>query len=144
MAGTILLVEDSPEAVELTRNALEECSLAGNSVTVAYDGQDAIDYLFGTGRYKGRNTADLPKVVLLDLRLPKLDGFEVLAKIRSDSLTRLVPVVILTVSKLKEDIRRSYELGANSYLIKVLDYDEYQNTINAACAYWLGINQRAY
>lgn len=143
MAGTILLVEDSPEAVELTRHALEDCSLAGN-VTIAYDGQDAIDYLFGTGRHEGRDRADLPALVLLDLRLPKVDGFEVLSKIRSDSLTRLVPVVMLTVSKLKEDMRRAYELGANSYIIKALDYDLYQYTITAACAYWLGINKRPY
>lgn len=144
MAGTILLVEDSLEAVELTRHALGECSPADKAITVAYDGQDAIDYLFGTGRYEGRDTADLPKVVLLDLRLPKLDGFEVLAKIRSNSRTRLVLVVMLTVSKLREDINRSYELGANSYIIKAIDYDVYHDTILAACAYWLGVNQGPY
>lgn len=144
MAGTILLVEDSLEAVELTRSALEECSLAGNSVTVAYDGQDAIDYLFGAGRYKGRDTADLPALVLLDLRIPKVDGFTVLSKIRSNSRTRLVPVVMLTVSKLREDIRRAYELGANSYIIKAIDYDAYHDTIIAACSYWLGVNKRPY
>ncbi|OGP12759.1 MAG: hypothetical protein A2052_08245 [Deltaproteobacteria bacterium GWA2_54_12] len=144
MAGTILLVEDSLEAVELTRHALEECTLTDNAIIVAYDGQDAVDYLFGAGRYEGRDTADLPKVVLLDLRLPKLDGFEVLAKIRSSSRTRLVPVVMLTVSKLREDIRRSYELGANGYIIKALDYDAYHDAIIAACAYWLGINQGPY
>lgn len=144
MAGTILLVEDSPEAIELTRHALEECSLAGNAVTIAYDGQDAIDYLFGAGRYEDRDITDLPSLVLLDLRLPKVDGFEVLLKIRSNSQTRLVPVVMLTVSKLREDIRRSYELGANSYIVKAIDYDAYHDTIIAVCAYWLGVNQRPY
>lgn len=144
MAGTILLVEDSPEAVELTRHALEECSLFGNAIIVAYDGQDAVDYMLGAGRYEGRDTADLPVVVLLDLRLPKMDGFEVLARIRSNSRTRLVPVVMLTVSNLSDDIRRAYELGANGYIIKALDYDVYHEMIIAACAYWLGINRRPY
>lgn len=144
MAGTILLVEDSPEAVELTRNALEECRLADKAITIAYDGQDAIDYLFGEGRYKGRDTTDLPSLVLLDLRLPKVDGFAVLSKIRSNSRTRFVPVVMLTVSKLREDIRRAYELGANSYIVKAIDYDAYHDMIISACAYWLGVNQRPY
>lgn len=144
MAGKILLVEDSPEAVELTRHALEECSMADKVITIAYDGQDAIDYLFGTGRHEGRDTMDLPALVLLDLRLPKVNGFEVLSRIRSDSLTRFVPVVMLTVSKLREDMRRSYELGANSYITKAIDFDVYHDTIMAVCAYWLGINQRPY
>ena len=144
MAGTILLVEDSPEAVELTRHALEECSLFGNAIIVAYDGQDAVDYMSGAGRYEGRDTADLPVVVLLDLRLPKMDGFEVLARIRSNSRTRFVPVVMLTVSNLSDDIRRAYELGANGYIIKALDYDVYHEMIIAACAYWLRINRRPY
>lgn len=145
MAGTILLVEDSPEAVELTRHALEDCRFAAaNSIVVAHDGQDAIDYMFADGRYEGRDAAELPKVVLLDLRLPKVDGFEVLASIRSNSRTRLVPVVMLTVSKLREDIKRAYELGANSYIVKSLDYDAYRDEVTAACAYWVGLNQRAY
>lgn len=144
MAGRILLVEDSLEAVELTRNALEECSMADRAVTIAYDGQDAIDYLFGAGRYEGRDKMDLPALILLDLRLPKVDGFEVLSKIRSNRLTRFVPVVMLTVSRLREDIRRAYELGANSYIVKAIDYDVYHDTIIAACAYWLGINKRTY
>lgn len=143
MTGTILLVEDSPEAIELTKHALEGCNSLAN-ITVAYDGQDAIDYIFSKGRYEGREIADLPTLVLLDLRLPKVDGFEVLEKIRSDSRTRFVPVVMLTVSKLWEDIRRAYELGANSYIVKAIDYDVYNATITAACAYWLRLNTRAY
>ncbi len=143
MNGTILLVEDSPEAVELTKHALEGCNSAA-SIIVANDGQDAIDYIFSKGSYEGRETADLPELVLLDLRLPKVDGFEVLEKIRSDSRTRFVPVVMLTVSKLRDDIRRAYELGANSYIVKSIDYDVYNATITAACAYWLKLNARAY
>lgn len=142
MTETILLVEDSPEAVELTRHALEECGMP--EITVAYDGQDALDYLAGKGRHKGRDKGDLPILVLLDLRLPKLDGFEVLSKIREGSGTRLVPVVMLTVSKLKEDILKAYELGANSYVVKAIDYDLYLETIKVVCAYWLELNRRPY
>jgi two-component system response regulator len=144
MAGRILLVEDSPESVELTMHALEECSRTDKAVTIAYDGQDAIDYLFGGGKYEGRDKTDLPALILLDLRLPKVDGFEVLSQIRSNRLTRFVPVVMLTVSRLRDDIRRAYELGANSYIIKAIDYDVYHDTINTVCAYWLGVNQRSY
>ncbi|CAG1066508.1 Response regulator rcp1 [uncultured bacterium] len=144
MTGRILLVEDSPEAVELTKHALEGCSLESKAIKVAYDGQDALDYLFAAGRYEGRETAELPEVVLLDLRLPKVDGFEVLEQIRSNSRTKLVPVVMLTVSKLRDDITRAYELGANSYIVKAIDYDVYHDTITAACAYWLKLNRRPY
>lgn len=142
MTQTILLVEDSPEAVELTRHALEECGMP--SITVAYDGQDAVDYLRGQGRHEGRDIGDLPVLVLLDLRLPKIDGFEVLSRIRAGSGTRFVPVVMLTVSKLKEDILRAYELGANSYVVKAIDYDLYLETIKVVCAYWLELNRRPY
>lgn len=143
MPDRILVVEDSPEAVELTRSALAECSLPEN-IVVAYDGQDALDYIFGAGRHTGRDTMDLPEIVLLDLRLPKVDGFEVLSKIRADRKTRFVPVVILTVSTLREDIRKAYELGANSYIVKSIDYDMYLETIKLTCAYWLEVNQRPY
>lgn len=143
MADTILLVEDSPEAVELTRHALEECRQP-EKIIVANDGQDALEYLFGSGKYAGRNTGDLPRVVLLDLRLPKVDGFEVLSTIRASSRTRLVPVVMLTVSKLREDIQKAFDLGANSYVVKSMDYDMYLETIRLVCAYWLEVNQRPY
>lgn len=143
MTGTILLVEDSPESIELTKHALEGCDTAAK-IVVAHDGQDAVDYIFSTGRYEGREVAELPDVVLLDLRLPKVDGFEVLEKIRSNRRTRFLPVVMLTVSRLGDDIRRAYELGANSYIVKSIDYDVYNATIRAACAYWLRINTRVY
>lgn len=143
MADTILLVEDSPEAVELTRHALEECSMP-DRIIVANDGQDALDYLFGTGRHKGRDITALPEMVLLDLRLPKADGFEVLSKIRANKATRLIPVVMLTVSRLREDIKKAYELGANSYIVKSIDYDIYLETIRLVCAYWMEVNQRPY
>lgn len=143
MPDTILLVEDSPEAVELTKHALEECSVL-ERIVVANDGQDAIDYLFAAGKYSGRDPGDLPEIVLLDLRLPKADGFEVLSRIRANKRTKFVPVVMLTVSKLREDVKKAYELGANSYITKAIDYDVYLETIKLVCAYWLDVNQKPY
>lgn len=143
MAKTILLVEDSPEAVDLSMNALLEC-WPGPEVVVAYDGQKALDWLFGTGEYKGRDTRRRPQLVLLDLRLPKVSGFEVLKRVRLDDLTALVPVVMLTVSELRGDMETAYRLGANSFLVKPLDYDIYAGMVRKVCDYWLTLNESPY
>lgn len=140
MDESILLVEDSPDAVELSKLALKNCRT--EEVIVASDGQEALDYLFRTGKYAARDREKLPGLVLLDLRLPGLSGFEVLKKIRSDSHTKYIPVVILTVSNLKSDITRAYDLGANSYIKKSIDFEEYSVALQTACKYWLSINAR--
>ena len=143
MAKTILLVEDSPEAVELSRGAFSECDTLAELV-VAYDGEDALDWLFGTGRHAGRRPEKRPDLVLIDIRLPRIDGFEVLRRIRSDELTSMVPVVILTVSSKRSDIEEAYRLGANSFLVKPVDFDEYTELVERVCYYWLGLNESAY
>ncbi|MBI1910939.1 MAG: response regulator [Deltaproteobacteria bacterium] len=140
MDESILLVEDSPDAVELSKLALKECRTG--DVIVATDGQEALDYLFRTGRYTGKESEKLPDLILLDLRLPGLNGFEVLQKIRSDRHTKYIPVVILTVSNLKSDIIKAYDLGANSYIKKSIDFEEYSISLQTACKYWLSINIR--
>lgn len=139
--ATILIIEDSPESVALTRNALSEC---GVEIAVSSDGEEALEWLSGTGRYKGRDPERRPALMLMDIRLPGMSGFEALEKIRSGMLTSTVPVVMLTVSELKSDIERAYRLGANSFLVKPLDYEEYTEMIKAACAYWIRFNRRAY
>lgn len=143
MAKTILLVEDSPEAVELSKGAFSECG-SGAELVVAYDGEDALEWLFGTGRHEGRRPESRPDIVFLDLKLPKINGFEVLERIRSDVRTSLVPVVMLTVSRHKSDIEAAYRLGANSFLVKPIDYDRYAEIVERACHYWLRLNESAY
>ncbi len=137
MAKRILLVEDSPEAVELSRGAFAECGKDAE-LAVAYDGQDAFQWLFGE-RHEGR-----PDLVLLDIRLPKVDGFEVLRRIRADGRTSMVPVVMLTVSTKRSDIETSYRLGANSFLVKPVDFDEYTALVERVCEYWLRLNESVY
>src|SRR5919199_666926 len=123
-AAEILLVEDNPRDEKLTLRAFAKNNI-GNQVVVARDGVEAIDYLFGTGAYAGRNPADLPQVVLLDLKLPKVDGLEVLRRIRADARTRVLPVVILTSSDEEQDLWESYQLGANSYVRKPIDFNQF-------------------
>jgi len=136
----ILLVEDNPDDAELTLHALEKNRI-GNEVVVARNGVEALDYLFGTGTYASRNTQELPAVVLLDLKLPKVDGLEVLRRIRADERTRLLPVVILTSSNEDEDRLKGYELGANSYVRKPVDFDEFVQAAGQLGLYWLLLNQ---
>jgi two-component system, response regulator len=137
----ILLVEDNPDDEALTLRALSKNNLA-NGVVVARDGVEAIEFLFGTGAYTGRDVRDLPEVVLLDLKLPKLDGFEVLRRIRADERTKTLPVVILTSSKEERDIAQSYRDGCNSYVRKPVNFDEFLDAARQLGLYWLLLNER--
>jgi two-component system response regulator len=137
---TILLVEDNPDDELLTLRALRKANVA-NRVVLARDGAEALDYLFRAGAHAGRDTADLPQVVLLDLKLPKLDGLEVLRRIRADARTRLLPVVILTSSNEERDRLEGYALGANSYVRKPVDFAEFADAVRQLGLYWLVLNQ---
>jgi two-component system, response regulator len=137
---TILLVEDNPDDVELTMRAFRKNSIA-NNVVVARDGVEALDYLFGRGVYISRNTADTPRLILLDLKMPKMDGLHVLEHLRADERTRLTPVVILTSSKEDQDLINSYKSGANSYVRKPVDFNEFLEAVHNIGLYWLLINE---
>lgn len=136
----ILLVEDNPNDVELTLRALKSVNLT-NRIHVVRDGAEALDFLFARGAYAERNGAQAPKVVLLDLKLPKLDGLEVLARIRRDPRTKLLPVVVLTSSREEPDIQRSYALGVNSYIVKPVEFEAFVRAVSEAGLYWLLLNQ---
>ncbi len=140
---TILLVEDNPDDVKLTLRALEKSRVA-NEVVVAHDGVEALDYLFGTGRFAGRDTDMMPQVVLLDLKMPKLDGIEVLRKIRTEKKTRMLPVVILTTSNEDKDRTDSYNLSANSYIRKPVDFNQFAEAVKQLGLYWLVLNEPPY
>ena len=137
--GRILLVEDDPRDVELTLTALEEYNLV-NEVAVARDGQEALDYLYCRGQFKGRD-ATRPAVVLLDLKLPKINGLEVLEQIRSDKELRVLPVVVLTSSNEEKDLVRSYELGVNAYVVKPVDFHAFVNAVKELGVFWAMINE---
>jgi CheY-like chemotaxis protein len=139
---TILLVEDNPDDVELTLRAFAKVNIV-NRVVVAKDGEEALDYLFGTGSHAGRDPHILPEVVLLDLKLPKIEGLDVLRRLRADERTRLLPVVILTSSNEEEDILRSYNLGANSFVQKPVDFAEFIDAARNLGLYWLVLNETA-
>ncbi len=141
-AGTILLVEDNDDDVELTRRAFARGNLAGRLVVVR-DGQQALDYLSAAGAQAGRDPAALPHVVLLDLNLPRLDGLEVLRRIRAAAATRHLPVVVLTTSLEQRDVVASYALGANSYVRKPVDFARFVEVARQLGMYWLDLNQRA-
>jgi two-component system response regulator len=136
----ILLVEDNPDDVELTMRALRKNNIA-NKVVVAGDGVEALDYLFCTGTYAGRKPRDNPRLILLDLKLPKLDGLQVLARLRADEHTKLVPVVILTSSKEEHDLISGYKCGANSYVRKPVDFNKFVDAVHQIGLYWLLINE---
>lgn len=136
----ILLVEDNPRDEALTRRALSKSNLLNEVVSVR-DGVEALDYLFGTGSYEGRERPVAPELVLLDLKLPKVDGLQVLEKIRADESTRRLPVVIFTSSSEDEDMIRSYDLGANSYIRKPVDFAQFQEATTQVGMYWLVLNQ---
>lgn len=136
----ILLVEDNPDDEMLAMRALKKSNIA-NSIVVARDGVEALDYLFGTGSYEGRDTSVLPQIVLLDLKLPKVDGLEVLRRIRADSRTKRLPVAVLTSSKEERDVISSYDLGANSYIRKPVDFDQFAESIKQLGMYWLVLNE---
>jgi two-component system response regulator len=136
----ILLVEDNPNDADLTMMALEERNLANNVVWVE-DGQEALDFLYGKGKYEQRNTSSNPKLILLDLRMPKVDGLEVLKEIKSNESTKQIPVVILTSSTEDEDMVEGYKLGVNSYVSKPVDFDEFSKAVSELGLYWMVVNK---
>jgi two-component system, response regulator len=136
----ILLVEDNPDDEALTVRALKKNNI-GNRFVVVRDGVEALDFLFSTGAYSDRNPRDLPQLILLDIKLPKLDGLEVLKRIRADERTSLLPVVILTSSKEEQDLLQSYKLGANSYVRKPVDFNQFLEAVRQLGLYWLVINE---
>jgi len=136
----ILLVEDNPDDVKLTLRALKKSNIM-NEVIVVGDGVEAVDFLFGTGKFAGRDTGVMPQVVLLDLKMPKMDGLEVLHRIRANESTKLLPVVILTTSSEDKDRVDSYKLGANSYIRKPVDFNQFVDAVQQLGLYWLVLNE---
>jgi two-component system, response regulator len=136
----ILLVEDNPDDEALTIRALKKNNI-GNRLAIVRDGVEAIDFLFCSGSYADRDPKDVPQVVLLDLKLPKIDGLEVLRRIRENETTRLLPVVILTSSKEEQDILKGYKLGANSYVRKPVDFEQFVEAVRQLGLYWLVLNE---
>jgi two-component system response regulator len=139
-AVEILLVEDDPRDLELALRALKRANL-GNRIEVARDGAEALEFLFCEGAHAARRIEDVPKVVLLDLKLPKVDGLEVLQRIRSDPRTRMIPVVVLTSSKEQQDLIETYRLGVNSYVVKPVRFDQFAEAVQQLGLYWLLLNE---
>ena len=137
----ILLVEDNPDDILLTERALKKSHIL-NKLIVAKDGVEALDYLFGTGSWAGRDLSNMPQVVLLDLKLPKIGGLEVLKKIRADNRTKFLSVVILTSSKEEQDLINGYSLGANSYIRKPVNFDQFAEAVRQLGLYWLVLNEQ--
>jgi len=136
----IILVEDNPDDAELSIRALNKNRIA-NSLIHLKDGQEALDYIFCKGVYENRNISDIPKVILLDIKMPKIDGIEVLKRIKADPGTKIIPVVLLTSSKEEKDILESYQLGANSYIVKPVNFDSFVKAVSDLGLYWLLLNQ---
>ena len=137
---TILLVEDSADDEELTTRALRKANIV-NEIVVARDGKEALDYLFGQGAHAGRDLSRMPAVILLDLKLPKLSGLDVLQRVRADPRTKLVPIVVLTSSSEDEDMLKSYEWGANSYVRKPVEFGAFVNAVSQLGIYWMLLNE---
>lgn len=140
MTKVLLLVEDNPTDEKLTIRAFKKSGVA-NDIVVVRDGAEALDYLFATGKFEGRDTSVLPAVIMLDLKLPKIDGLEVLRRIRANESTKTLPVVILTASKESEDVARGYSLGANAYVRKPVDFGEFAETAKTLGLFWLLMNE---
>ncbi len=140
---TLLLVEDNPDDEALTLRALRKNNIA-NEIIVARDGQEALDYLFATGAFDGRDINEQPQVILLDLKLPKVDGLQVLERLRAEPETRHIPVVVLTSSNEERDIIRSYDLGANSYVRKPVDFEQFLQAARQLGLYWMVLNEVPY
>ena len=136
----ILLVEDNPNDLELTLHTLKRNKIS-NSIQVARDGAEALDFLFCKGEFDGRDHHDQPKIILLDLKLPKVDGLEVLRAIKGDAKTRHIPVVILTSAREEQDIVESYSVGVNSYIVKPVDFEQFTESVRQVGLYWLLLNQ---
>jgi CheY-like chemotaxis protein len=136
----ILLVEDNPQDAELTLRALKKHNIS-NQILVVKDGAEALDFIFGTGKYSDRDLSNHPKVILLDLKLPKINGLEVLKIIKNDARTKVIPVVILTSSREERDIIEGYRLGVNSYIVKPVEFEEFVKAVSDLGLYWLLINQ---
>jgi CheY-like chemotaxis protein len=137
---TILLVEDNVDDVDLTLRALKKNNIR-NEIIVASDGAEALEFLFGTGKYSGRDLTLMPTIILLDLKLPKIDGLEVLRRIRENEHTKFLPIVILTSSKEEQDIVAGYSLGANSYVRKPVDFNQFAEAVSHLGLYWLLLNE---
>lgn len=138
--NVLLLVEDNPDDEELTMLAFEQSPIA-NEMVVAHDGVEALDYLFGTGMYAERDTSVMPALILLDLQLPRINGLEVLQRLRANERTKLLPVVIMTTSNEQQDLINSYSLGCNSYIRKPVDYNQFLAVVQQLGMYWLLINE---
>ena len=141
IAAEIILVEDNPSDADLIKRSLNKNNVA-NKILHLKDGQEVLQYLFGEGQWKGRTTANTPKVILLDLKMPKVSGIEVLKKIKSNQETMGIPVVVLTSSKEDPDIKECYKLGVNSYVVKPVGFEDFSRTVAQLGLYWLLINQQ--
>lgn len=137
----ILLVEDNPDDLEMALFAFREANIA-NNIQVARDGQEALDFIFAEGKFAGRQREPYPKVILLDLKLPKVDGFDVLRRLKATPETRTIPVVVLTSSKEQRDMVETYNLGVNSYIVKPVNFENFASVIKDLGFYWLILNQR--
>lgn len=138
--GAILLVEDNSDDVELAQLAFQRNGIS-NELIIATDGAEALDYLFGSGVHSGRDVTQLPALILLDLKLPKVNGLDVLRQIRSNSNTKMLPVVILTTSQVEQDVFEGYKLGANSFVVKPLGFEQFSEVIKYLSRYWLEVNE---
>ena len=139
----ILLVEDNPNDAELTMRALKKHNLA-NKVHLVKDGAEALDFIYAEGEYSDRELENRPNVILLDLKLPKVDGLEVLKRLKEDERTKMIPVVMLTSSKEEEDMVKSYKLGVNSYIVKPVEFEKFMTSVEKLGLYWLLLNKQPY